>query len=80
MTTWDEIINLKLNCFNNRTGRGSITKAQLGELMDTIGIDATAAEVDAMLRTIDLGNFEASERGPYSIYNLSYGDHNLIPT
>ena len=38
-----------------RTGRGFINKAQLGELMDTLGIDATAEEVDLMLSEIDLG-------------------------
>jgi Ca2+-binding EF-hand superfamily protein len=39
-----------------RTGRGFINKAQLGELMDTLGIDATAEEVDLMLSEIDLGS------------------------
>lgn len=38
-----------------REGRGFINKAQLGELMDTLGIDATAEEVDLMLSEIDLG-------------------------
>jgi hypothetical protein len=38
-----------------RAGRGFINKAQLGELMDTLGIDATADEVDLMLSEIDLG-------------------------
>jgi Ca2+-binding EF-hand superfamily protein len=38
-----------------RAGRGFINKAQLGELMDTLGIDATAEEVDLMLSEIDLG-------------------------
>lgn len=40
---------------SNRTGRGFIDKSQLGELMDTLGIDATPEEVDLMLSEIDLG-------------------------
>lgn len=34
---------------------GSITKAELGELMDTLGIDATPEEIDAMINEIDQG-------------------------
>ena len=40
---------------STRTGRGFIDKTQLGELMDTLGIDATPEEVDLMLSEIDLG-------------------------
>jgi Ca2+-binding EF-hand superfamily protein len=40
---------------STRTGRGFIDKSQLGELMDTLGIDATPEEVDLMLSEIDLG-------------------------
>ena len=36
---------------------GSITKAELGELMDTLGIDATPEEIDAMINEIDQGLF-----------------------
>lgn len=41
----------------HRTGCGFINKKQLGELMDTLGIDATAEEVDLMLSEIDIGLF-----------------------
>jgi calmodulin len=39
-----EIFNLV-----DRDGGGTITKEELGELMDTLGIDATAEELDLMI-------------------------------
>lgn len=43
-----EIFNLV-----DRDGGGSITKLELGELMDTLGIDASPEEIDAMIAEID---------------------------
>jgi calmodulin len=43
-----EIFNLV-----DRDGGGSITKEELGELMDTLGIDATPEEIDLMINEID---------------------------
>jgi len=43
-----EIFNLV-----DRDGGGTITKEELGELMDTLGIDATAEEIDLMINEID---------------------------
>ena len=37
----------------DRDGSGTITKEELGELMDTLGIDASAEEVDMMISEID---------------------------
>lgn len=37
-----------------RDGGGSITKEELGELMDTLGIDATPEEIDIMIREVNL--------------------------
>jgi calmodulin len=45
---FQEIFNLV-----DRDGGGSITAAELGELMDTLGIDATPDEIDAMIKEID---------------------------
>ena len=42
-----EIFNLV-----DRDGGGSITKEELGELMDTLGIDASPEEVDLMIREV----------------------------
>jgi calmodulin len=58
--TAEEISEFK-DIFNlvDRAGRGFIDKEQLSELMDTLGIDATPAEVDIMLSEIDVdGNNE----------------------
>ena len=43
-----EIFNLV-----DRDGGGSISAAELGELMDTLGIDASPEEVEAMIMEID---------------------------
>ena len=43
-----EIFNLV-----DKDGGGSITGEELGELMDTLGIEASPEEVDAMIREID---------------------------
>ena len=43
-----EIFNLV-----DRDGGGTITKEELGELMDTLGIDATPEEIDLMINEID---------------------------
>jgi len=43
-----EIFNLV-----DRDGGGEITKDELGELMDTLGIDATPEEIDAMISELD---------------------------
>ena len=45
---FQEIFNLV-----DRDGGGSITAAELGELMDTLGIDATPDEIDPMIKEID---------------------------
>jgi calmodulin len=37
----------------DREANGHINKAQLGELLETLGIDATAEELDLMLKEID---------------------------
>ena len=44
---FQEIFNLV-----DRDGGGSITKEELGELMDTLGIDASPEEVDLMIREV----------------------------
>ncbi|KAJ1458385.1 hypothetical protein M885DRAFT_513546 [Pelagophyceae sp. CCMP2097] len=46
-----EIFNLV-----DRDGGGTITKEELGELMDTLGIDATPEELDLMIFEIDQDN------------------------
>ena len=46
-----EIFNLV-----DRDGGGTITKEELGELMDTLGIDATPEEIDLMIHEIDQDN------------------------
>ena len=43
-----EIFNLV-----DKDGGGSITKEELGELLDTLGIDATPEDIDAMIAEID---------------------------
>ncbi|CAE7623117.1 Calml3 [Symbiodinium microadriaticum] len=43
-----EIFNLV-----DRDGGGSITKEELGELMDTLGIDASPEELETMINEID---------------------------
>jgi calmodulin len=45
---FQEIFNLV-----DRDGGGSITAAELGELMDTLGIDASPQEIEAMIKEID---------------------------
>ena len=46
-----EIFNLV-----DRDGGGSISKEELGELMDTLGINASQEEVDLMIEEIDQDN------------------------
>lgn len=45
-----EIFNLV-----DKDGGGSITKSELADLMDTLGIDATPEEIDFMISEIDQG-------------------------
>ena len=45
-----EIFNLV-----DKSGSGAITKVELAELMDTLGIDASPEEIDAMISEIDQG-------------------------
>lgn len=45
-----EIFNLV-----DKDGGGTINKAELGELMDTLGIDADPDEIDHMISEIDQG-------------------------
>ncbi len=45
-----EIFNLV-----DKDGGGSITKVELAELMDTLGIDADPEEIDHMISEIDQG-------------------------
>jgi Ca2+-binding EF-hand superfamily protein len=45
-----EIFNLV-----DKDGGGSITKVELGELMDTLGIDASPEEIDQMIMETDQG-------------------------
>lgn len=45
-----EIFNLV-----DKDGGGSITKVELADLMDTLGIDASPEEIDAMIFEIDQG-------------------------
>jgi len=45
-----EIFNLV-----DKDGGGSITKLELAELMETLGIDATSEEIDQMISEIDQG-------------------------
>jgi calmodulin len=46
-----EIFNLV-----DKDGGGCITKVELGELMDTLGIDADPEEIEHMIAEIDQGN------------------------
>ncbi len=39
----------------DKDGGGTINKAELAELMDTLGIDASPEEIDAMIDEIDEG-------------------------
>lgn len=50
-----EIFNLV-----DKDGGGSITKVELADLMDTLGIDATPEEIDFMISEIDQGNYQSS--------------------
>ena len=43
-----EIFNLV-----DKDGGGSITGEELGELMDTLGIEASPEEIDAMIREVN---------------------------
>lgn len=45
-----EIFNLV-----DKDGGGTITKVELADLMDTLGIDATPEEIDMMINEIDQG-------------------------
>lgn len=61
-----EEINEFREIFNlvDKHGRGNITKVELSELMDTLGIDATPEEVDLMISEIDQdgnGNIDFEE-------------------
>lgn len=51
----EEEINEFREIFNlvDKDGGGSISKAELSELLDTLGIDATPEEVDLMISEID---------------------------
>ncbi|KAG5181620.1 hypothetical protein JKP88DRAFT_257924 [Tribonema minus] len=40
----------------DRDGGGTITKVELGDLMDTLGIEATAEEIELMVAEIDQDN------------------------
>ena len=46
-----EIFNLV-----DKDGGGTISKEELGELMETLGIDATPEEIDLMIAEIDEDN------------------------
>ena len=46
-----EIFNLV-----DKDGQGSINKAELAELMETLGIKADPEEIDQMIAEIDQGN------------------------
>lgn len=48
-----EIFNLV-----DRDGGGSISKLELAELLETLGIDADVEEIDRMIAEIDQGNHE----------------------
>jgi calmodulin len=48
---YQEIFNLV-----DRDGGGTITKEELGDLMDTLGIDATPEEIELMINEIDQDN------------------------
>lgn len=50
----DEEVSEFREIFNlvDRDGGGTITKEELGELMDTLGIDASPEEVDLMIREV----------------------------
>ena len=39
----------------DKDGGGPITKIELADLMDTLGIDASPEEIDAMISEIDQG-------------------------
>lgn len=47
-----EIFNLV-----DKDGGGSISKLELAELMDTLGIDAEPDEIEQMIAEIDQGNY-----------------------
>lgn len=53
-----EIFNLV-----DKDGGGCITKVELGELMDTLGIDADPEEIEHMIAEIDQGNQSALNFG-----------------
>ena len=52
----DEIAEFR-EIFNlvDKDGGGSITKVELAELMETLGIEASAEEIDMMISEIDQG-------------------------
>lgn len=63
-----EIFNLV-----DKDGGGSITKVELADLMDTLGIDASPEEIDAMISEIDQGNILYDiYYALFNIYFLSY--------
>lgn len=57
-----EIFNLV-----DKDGGGSITKVELAELMDTLGIDADPEEIDHMISEIDQGDYLQTYREYLSI-------------
>jgi Ca2+-binding EF-hand superfamily protein len=52
-----EIFNLV-----DRDGEGSISKAELADLMETLGIKATQEEIDEMIAEIDQGRVFLSDQ------------------
>lgn len=52
----DEIAEFR-EIFNlvDKDGGGSISKVELGELMETLGIEATQEDIEAMIAEVDKG-------------------------
>ena len=53
-------------CSCHRDGGGTITKNELADLMETLGIEATAAEIDLMIADIDQGESQKKVLPPAS--------------
>lgn len=53
----DEIAEFR-EIFNlvDKDGGGSISKVELGELMETLGIEATQEDIEAMIAEVDKGD------------------------
>ena len=67
-----EIFNLV-----DKDGGGTISQDELGELMDTLGIEASPEEIDAMIREIDSNgtgeiDFEGDFEIAYKIFIFYY--------